>query len=211
MRLVFNVHRAPPHSWYEKKLATPDFVSVVFKPKAVAPSPTRLLHRELTQGACTDVPDRSLARSIPVLGPFPPGRDGTSGGRARGAAAGWQPDLPFADRHDRRRLRASAEVTGVALALFNKGEVVYSKAFGLRNKEKQLPPDRELGARQRLLHQGGVHLSRNEARRCGHTGSRPARPVVPTPAAARLSKLQGSGWRPALQGDHASHAPEPHE
>jgi len=37
------------------------------------------------------------------------------------------------------RLMRAAEVTGVGLTLFNNGKVAYSKAYGLRDVEKQLP------------------------------------------------------------------------
>jgi CubicO group peptidase (beta-lactamase class C family) len=37
------------------------------------------------------------------------------------------------------RLMRSAEVTGVGLAIFNHGRVVYMKAYGVRDKEKNLP------------------------------------------------------------------------
>jgi CubicO group peptidase (beta-lactamase class C family) len=38
-----------------------------------------------------------------------------------------------------KRLMNAAEVTGVAIALFNDHKVVYAKAYGLRDKEKNLP------------------------------------------------------------------------
>src|SRR5215510_14611220 len=37
------------------------------------------------------------------------------------------------------RLMRAAEVTGVGLTIFNNGKVVYSKSYGLRDVEKQLP------------------------------------------------------------------------
>jgi len=37
------------------------------------------------------------------------------------------------------RLMGAAEVTGLALAIFNDGRPVYMKAYGVRDKEKQLP------------------------------------------------------------------------
>ena len=37
------------------------------------------------------------------------------------------------------RLMKAAEVTGVGLAVFNDGEIVYLKAFGVRDKERNLP------------------------------------------------------------------------
>ena len=41
--------------------------------------------------------------------------------------------------HTVARLMKAAEVTGTGLAVFNKDEVVYLKAFGVRDKEKNLP------------------------------------------------------------------------
>jgi CubicO group peptidase (beta-lactamase class C family) len=37
------------------------------------------------------------------------------------------------------RLMKAAEVTGVAIAIFNQGKVVYLKTYGVRDKEKNLP------------------------------------------------------------------------
>ena len=37
------------------------------------------------------------------------------------------------------RLMKAAEVTGVGIAIFNKGKIVYLKAYGTRDKEKDLP------------------------------------------------------------------------
>ncbi len=37
------------------------------------------------------------------------------------------------------RVRKAADVTGVALAVFNNGEIAYLKAYGVRDKEKNLP------------------------------------------------------------------------
>jgi CubicO group peptidase (beta-lactamase class C family) len=37
------------------------------------------------------------------------------------------------------RLMKAAEVTGVDLAVFNQGNIAYLKAFGVRDKEKNLP------------------------------------------------------------------------
>jgi CubicO group peptidase (beta-lactamase class C family) len=53
-------------------------------------------------------------------------------------AAGRQHNLGGGNRCNVTRLMKAAEVTGAGIAVFNHGKIAYMKAYGFRDKEKNL-------------------------------------------------------------------------
>jgi CubicO group peptidase (beta-lactamase class C family) len=56
------------------------------------------------------------------------------------------------------RVMHAAEVTGVGLAIFDKGQVVYLKTYGVRDKEKKPAVNRRFCHDRGVLQQSGVRL-----------------------------------------------------
>ncbi len=109
------------------------------------------------------------------------------------------------------RLMRAAEVPGVGIAIFNNDRIVYLKAYGLRDKEKNLPltPDSVMTSaslsKSAFRHRGDA-VGRARRAEPGQAGL-----SIPAQAAAGLSVLPRFGRRSALQADHVAYVAGPHQ
>ena len=109
------------------------------------------------------------------------------------------------------RLMKAAEVTGAGIAVFNHGKIAYMKAYGFRDKDKNLPltVDSVMSAASlskvaftylvlQLVDEGVLDLDK------------PVYQYLPKPL-PEYPELCRSGERPALQAHHRAHVVEPHQ